>query len=111
MDAMRRSHPVLFWTLAVPLGLIAVFIAFSIFVAIADHPSGGIGIIVILAAYWVPTIVAVIRHRQIGTVAVINGLLGWTFVGWVVALAIACSDRGRPHVVEVHHVTKPPAAG
>ena len=27
---------------------------------------------------------------NLGSIAIVNGLLGWTFVGWVVALAWAC---------------------
>lgn len=45
----------------------------------------------ILAALWLlPTIVAVRRRvRNVGSIAVINVLFGWTFVGWVAALALA----------------------
>lgn len=43
------------------------------------------------ALYLTPTIVAVTRkHHQKGAIIVINVLLGWTFIGWVVALAMAC---------------------
>lgn len=44
-------------------------------------------------AYWAPTIVAVIRKDQlpnIWAVVIINFLLGWTLIGWVVALVMAC---------------------
>jgi hypothetical protein len=38
-----------------------------------------------------PTIIAVARKvTNQGSVLVINFFLGWTFVGWVVALAMAC---------------------
>ena len=30
-----------------------------------------------------------------GSIAVINILLGWTVIGWVVALAMAVADTGR----------------
>jgi Superinfection immunity protein len=44
--------------------------------------------------YFAPWIIAARRHvPNVGTVAVINVLLGWTFIGWVVALAMACRDR------------------
>ncbi len=43
-------------------------------------------------AYFAPLCVAAARHHhQLGAIAVVNVLLGWTFVGWVVALAMACS--------------------
>jgi hypothetical protein len=47
--------------------------------------------LVALALYFLPTIVAVARKvTNQGSVVVINLFLGWTFVGWVVALAMAC---------------------
>lgn len=45
--------------------------------------------------YFLPTIFAWGRKHQLGMVAVINIFLGWTFIGWVVALAISLGDRGR----------------
>lgn len=50
--------------------------------------------IVILLAYWTPTIVVLTRHAPSpGAVIVINAFLGWTGVGWVVALAMACRSK------------------
>jgi hypothetical protein len=44
--------------------------------------------------YFLPTIVAVKRHvRHRGSVAVLNVFLGWTLLGWVVALAMACRSN------------------
>jgi hypothetical protein len=51
-------------------------------------------VLALAAAYFLPTIVA--RSRKVpnqGSVAVINTFLGWTFVGWVVALAMAARSR------------------
>jgi len=43
-----------------------------------------------LAAYWLPLLVATARRvPAIGQVAVVNGFLGWTGIGWVVALTMA----------------------
>lgn len=54
----------------------------------------------IILLYWMPTVVAVLRgHRQVGSILIINCFLGWTFIGWAVALAMALSaqpPRGRP---------------
>jgi Ca2+/Na+ antiporter len=48
-------------------------------------------LLVVLALYFLPSIVALARKiRHQGSVVVINVFLGWTFVGWVVALAMAC---------------------
>lgn len=44
-------------------------------------------LIVIVSAYLFPTVNAVRRqHNNIAAIAVLNILLGWTFVGWVGAL-------------------------
>lgn len=58
--------------------------------------SGGGGaavflVIIVIGAYFLPIIVAVARKvTNQGSVAVINFFLGWTLIGWVVALAMAC---------------------
>lgn len=42
--------------------------------------------------YFIPVFVARSRaHHQVGSITVINVFLGWTLIGWVVALAMACS--------------------
>jgi len=47
-----------------------------------------------VAMYWLPTIVAARRKvPHVGSVAVIDGLLGWTVIGWVIAMAMACRNR------------------
>ena len=44
--------------------------------------------------YFVPTAVAILRgHPRIGPITLVNLLLGWTLVGWAVALAWALSAR------------------
>jgi len=52
----------------------------------------------VLAAYFFPTIVALVRrHHNIGVVLVLNLFLGWTFLGWVLALVMASTaHRIRP---------------
>jgi hypothetical protein len=55
----------------------------------------GVGVILLIALYFVPTIVAV-RRKVVnsGSVFVINLFLGFTLIGWVVALAMAArTDR------------------
>lgn len=48
------------------------------------------------ALYFIPTIVALMRdHRSKGGIIVLNILLGWTLIGWVVSLAWAASSTGR----------------
>jgi Superinfection immunity protein len=52
-------------------------------------------LLALLAAYFLPAFVASRRKvPHAGSVIVINVFLGWTMVGWVVALAMACRDAG-----------------
>jgi hypothetical protein len=54
----------------------------------------GIGVAILIVAYWLPTILAKRRRvRGLGQVAIVNGLLGWTVIGWIVALVMAYRDR------------------
>jgi hypothetical protein len=54
------------------------------------HVSGP-GALIVFALYFVPSIVAVARKvPNTGSIIVIDVFLGWTFIGWVVALAMAC---------------------
>lgn len=53
------------------------------------------------ALYMLPSIVAAIRrHLNANSICVINVFLGWTFVGWVVALAWAFSSHVAPRPKE-----------
>ena len=60
----------------------------------------GTGVLLLLlgvALYLLPIILAYIReHRNLAAIVVVNLLLGWTVVGWVLCLAwsvIAKEDR------------------
>ncbi len=45
---------------------------------------------IVVALYWLPILVAYDhRHRQRQAIGTLNFLLGWTFIGWVVALVWA----------------------
>lgn len=62
--------------------------------------SGGaalLGLVVVSAFfYFLPSIIAIIRRvRNLASVIVINLFLGWTLVGWVVALAMAVRTKDR----------------
>ena len=47
-----------------------------------------------LALYFLPVIIAKYRGvKHFGSIVVVDIFLGMTFVGWVVALAMACSDN------------------
>ena len=62
-------------------------------IAASGKASAGLGfvvIIVIIGVYMLPTIVGAVRKVvNIGSVFAINFLLGWTLIGWAVALAMA----------------------
>jgi hypothetical protein len=59
----------------------------------------------VVGIYFLPTIVAIARKvTNQGSVAVINFFLGWTLVGWVVALAMAC----RTSTLVRESVSSPP---
>ena len=50
-------------------------------------------LVIVLPLYFLPTIVAAVRKTEnIGWVVLINVLLGWTLIGWAVALAMAVSS-------------------
>ncbi|MBV9651785.1 MAG: superinfection immunity protein [Pseudonocardiales bacterium] len=45
---------------------------------------------ILLLFYFVPVVVGAIRKApNVGSVFVINLFLGWTFIGWIVALVMA----------------------
>lgn len=52
----------------------------------------------VVVAYWLPTIVAAIRGVNLGRVAVLNFLLGFTVIGWVIALVLACRRKQVPRL-------------
>lgn len=56
-------------------------------------------LVVVGLIYFLPTFNA--HHRQVpsvGSVAVINLFLGWTFIGWVVALAMSARTVPEAHL-------------
>jgi hypothetical protein len=62
-----------------------------------------------LGVYFLPTIIAVVgTHHNAGAIFVLNLFLGWTFLGWVIALVWACT-RSDPRFPsrQVVHVQQP----
>jgi hypothetical protein len=57
------------------------------------------GLLLILAAaviYFLPTLVAGVRGCKAGAgIVIVNIFLGWTFIGWVVALAWAAAGERK----------------
>ena len=55
---------------------------------------GIIAFIISLAVYFLPTIIAAVRKkRNILATFLLNLFLGWTFIGWVVALVWAVTKN------------------
>ena len=68
----------------------------------AGHAAGSAtGILIFIAVfivpYWIPTIVSW-RRKLPNTVAVavFNGLLGWTIIGWIAAMVYVARSRPQP---------------
>jgi cytochrome c biogenesis protein CcdA len=62
---------------------------------------GGLFLLVLIGIgiglYFLPTVVALNRaHHQLPAILIVNFFLGWTFLGWVVALAMAFTAVDTP---------------
>lgn len=57
------------------------------------------GIVMLAAVYFLPAMIAVMRHHSCaGGVLMLNLVLGWTLPGWVVSFVWACSNAWRQPV-------------
>lgn len=77
--------------------------------------GGGLGALLFLALlfgpYFLPSIIGAVRKvPNLGSVIVINLFLGWTLIGWVVALAMAVRST-HPASVAVHNYAAGGAGG
>jgi hypothetical protein len=59
----------------------------------AAAAGGWFLILLSIALYLLPTIIANARGRAVGPVAILNLFLGWTLIGWVGALIWAATER------------------
>lgn len=84
--------------LFIALIVVAVFIGIFMQAETAEQESMIVASAFILGIYLIPYLVAVHRsHHQRGAIAVLNILLGWTLLGWIVALVWACTaTKDRP---------------
>ena len=49
-----------------------------------------------ILVYWLPTVIAMVRGTATGVwVGVINLLVGWTGIGWIVALILSLLGRSQ----------------
>ncbi|MFP5318673.1 MAG: superinfection immunity protein [Acidimicrobiia bacterium] len=59
--------------------------------------AAGFLFLILVGLYFIPLIVALVRKvPNVGSVGVINFFLGWTLIGWVVALAMAARSAPTP---------------
>ncbi len=67
-------------------------------------------LVLLLALYFAPSIVATRRScKATDGIVIVNLFLGWTFVGWVVALAWAASGETKPKTkLALFNVSTPP---
>jgi len=78
----------------------------------AGSPVPGLIILAVFALlgcamYLLPTLIASARHvPNVGTIAVVNIFLGWSFIGWVLALAWACKSV-KPAQVQLVQAAPP----
>ena len=55
---------------------------------------------VLFLMYWLPTIIAIMRRTPSALgVAALNFFLGWTVIGWIIALVIALAAYPAERVV------------
>jgi hypothetical protein len=60
-------------------------------------------ILVMIAMYWLPTILAVTRHSPSAmAIGVLNFFLGWTIIGWIIALVWALAAVPATQQIVVH---------
>ena len=54
-------------------------------------------LLIFVILYMLPTFVAMHRrHHNTGAILVVNLFLGWTAIGWIVALAMAAGEVHQP---------------
>jgi hypothetical protein len=57
-----------------------------------------IGVILILVLYFLPSIIGY-SHRNFGSIFLLNLLLGWTAIGWIVAIIWAVSSDKKETII------------
>jgi hypothetical protein len=56
-----------------------------------------VAVVAMVAVFLLPSMVAFTRHLPSWpAVAAVNVLLGWTVIGWLVAVTMACREQPEP---------------
>ena len=69
-------------------------------------------LLILLVPYFLPTLIAVVRKKKNATaIAITNFFLGWTLIGWIVALvwALTADSPGFAPAVAVTNINYPAA--
>ena len=65
---------------------------------------GIIFLIILVGLYFLPTIIAgCMKKRNTVAIGMLNLLLGWTFIAWVIAIVWACCSEEAVEYVEVEN--------
>jgi hypothetical protein len=87
----------------IALGAILVLVIAVTVGSVEDAWNLVVGLL-LLACYFIPTIIGIVRkHPQIAPIIIINVLLGWTIICWIVALIWSVASFSR-------EVSAPPSA-
>lgn len=68
---------------------------------------GIVFLLILVALYMMPTGIAAARHHNPGGVAIVNVLLGWTMIGWIIALVMASGAEKQPVLITQHTAMLP----
>jgi len=61
-----------------------------------DAVGSGLLFILLIGLYFVPWLISLSRkHNNSGAIAILNIFLGWTVIGWIVALIWSMTDNVR----------------
>jgi hypothetical protein len=89
MDARFRGHDKWYYILALETRPMMTFI------------------LTLFVMYWLPTIIAIVRHTPSAPgVAALNFFLGWTVIGWILALVWALAAGPQVIVIENGRVVR-----
>lgn len=64
--------------------------------------------VIAIPGYFIPFVIAFCRNHNINGVFLVNFFAGWTLIGWIIALAMACGESRAQQVVYLKE-TKMPA--
>jgi hypothetical protein len=61
-------------------------------------------LMILFMMYWLPTLVAIVRHTPSALgVAALNFFLGWTVIGWIMALVWALAAGPAQQVIVIEN--------